>query len=221
MQTEQMERYMYNIYIYLLKARGPGVFTIFLLIKKKHIIVHTILRMCYSATSSAASLAQEASRPPDSALFAASPSEAAAATSLTAAAAVATAVAGAASHRGGGRLLNHPSQPLVVQPRFFVWLGLGTSWSLVWFCGSRRQPFGLSHDIVHDPVVTLVQGVDWVPPPQCSPVLVLGWNAEAGIHYCESPEVVDKQKVLEELWIPIYNYSYRKFIYVSILKPRR
>jgi hypothetical protein len=23
------------------------------------------------------------------------------------------------------------------------------------------------------------------------------------------------------LWIPIYNYSYRKFIYVSILKPRR
>jgi hypothetical protein len=24
-----------------------------------------------------------------------------------------------------------------------------------------------------------------------------------------------------EVWIPIYNYSYRKFIYVSILKPRR
>jgi hypothetical protein len=24
-----------------------------------------------------------------------------------------------------------------------------------------------------------------------------------------------------ELWIPIINYSYRKFIYVSILKPRR
>ncbi len=23
------------------------------------------------------------------------------------------------------------------------------------------------------------------------------------------------------VWIPIYNYSYRKFIYVSILKPRR
>jgi hypothetical protein len=26
---------------------------------------------------------------------------------------------------------------------------------------------------------------------------------------------------LTPLWIPIYNYSYRKFIYVSILKPRR
>jgi hypothetical protein len=24
----------------------------------------------------------------------------------------------------------------------------------------------------------------------------------------------------EDMWIPIYNYSYRKFIYVSILKPR-
>ncbi len=26
---------------------------------------------------------------------------------------------------------------------------------------------------------------------------------------------------LAGLWIPIHNYSYRKFIYVSILKPRR
>jgi hypothetical protein len=27
--------------------------------------------------------------------------------------------------------------------------------------------------------------------------------------------------LFNEVWIPIYNYSYQKFIYVSILKPRR
>ncbi len=38
---------------------------------------------------------------------------------------------------------------------------------------------------------------------------------------------IDFQHVMEpdiwlsKVWIPIYNYSYRKFIYVSILKPRR
>ncbi len=30
-----------------------------------------------------------------------------------------------------------------------------------------------------------------------------------------------KHVISDLLWIPIYNYSYRKFIYVSILKPRR
>ncbi len=62
-----------------------------------------------------------------------------------------------------------PTSALAVQPRFFVLLGLRTSRTfLVGFCRFCRQPVSLSTHIVHNPVVSLIQGMDWIAPPQCS-----------------------------------------------------
>ena len=40
-------------------------------------------------------------------------------------------------------------------------------------------------------------------------------------YFNEKKHVIFVGPVLKVMWIPIYNYSYRKFIYVSSSKPRR
>jgi hypothetical protein len=113
-------------------------------------------------------------------------------------------------------LFKHGTAPLLHVEE--VLLLKKTTLEQLMFFGKGEQLLNLRNDTWNRNICCLKQLLLLMEAARKAPPLgrFSAWNSS-----CYGEGYLKQLLLLGIVWIPIYNYSYRKFIYVSILKPRR